>query len=337
MKIIKARNICPTTSKEPKGPQFEEITIDDNGTKVVEGEFHTLFISKQDRVLEEFQTEHGGDILTAVKEAVPEHKKYTLYIEQFGHNKNQLHKIMNELRQASEYDILELRIDSPGGYVSEGTMLFNTMSEVFNGRTITFLDSTGFSMGAVIFSLGDERIAYEDSSLMYHNYSTGYMGKGGEIKSYIDFEDKHFTDFFTDKIVNKGFMTTEEYNRMKDGKDFWMDSEEMAKRGICTAVVVGGYRLDNEAYLEYKAQEAPIDEWAVLKLKEAEAEVKAEQEAAQKIADAQLKRQEKIMKEAEKIIVAQEEAAQKKKDDAAKKKEEAAAKKKAAAAKKKGE
>ena len=312
MIITKARSTAKSVLSKHKHDD-EPIIIEQDGIKVIEGEFHTLFVSKEDRKLEEFQTEHNGEVLTAVKEMLPEHDKYTLYIESFGHSKNQLHKIMNELRQAKEYDVLELRIDSPGGYVSEGISLYNTMREVFSGRTTTFLDSTGYSMGAVIFSLGDERIAYEESSLMYHNYSTGYYGKGDEIKSYIDFEDRHFTQFFTDKIVKKGFLTAEEYREMSIGKDFWFDAVELAQRGIATHVVVDGYKLDAEAFLEYKKQDMSISEWAIVKVTEMAEEMKKKATEDQKKADADAKRMAKIMDKAQELIEIEEEEAEKKK------------------------
>jgi ATP-dependent protease ClpP protease subunit len=289
-------------------PHQQQHPQEDDGTKIIDGEFHTLFITKEEHRLEEFQTEYNGEVLTAIKESVPEHKKYTLYIEQFGHNKNQLHRIMHELRQADENDILELRIDSPGGYVTEGIMIYNTMREIFNGRTITYLDSAGYSMGAIIFSLGDERVAYDDSSLMYHNYSTGYMGKGGEIKSYIDFEDKHFTEFFINKVVNKGFMTEEEYNRMKDGHDFWLDSMELARRGIATHVIVDGYRLDAEAYIKFKEQSDNIATWASKTISDIEEQAIKEAEAAQAAAEKEEKRMNRIMKKAEKLIAEEDKA-----------------------------
>ena len=150
------------------------------------------------------------------------------------------------------------------------------MREIFNGRTITYNDAAGCSMGAMMFSLGDERVAYEDSSLMYHNYSTGYGGKGGELKSYVEYEDKHFDKFFSRKIISQGFLTEEEYADMKKGVDFWFDSYEMAKRGICTHVVVSGFKLDTEAFIDYHDQDLPIDKWASSKIMEMQAEVEEE-------------------------------------------------------------
>jgi len=255
---------------------------EDDETKIVESEFHTLFVSDEDPIHQEIPFSNDGQQFMALHEVAPQHKKYTLYIQEFAHEKNQLHKVLYELRKATEHDLLELRINSPGGLVSEGIILYNTMREVFTGRTITYNDSTGYSMGAMIFSLGDERICYEDSSLMYHNYSTEYWGKGSEIKSYVDYEDQHFDTFFRKKIISKGYLTEEEYIDMKKGVDFWLDSYEMAKRDICTHVIVSGFKLDSEAFIEYHDQDKPIDEWTIMKLMEMQKEEEEEKPVKKK-------------------------------------------------------
>lgn len=271
MFINQTRKTCRSIKVAGDSPDLSPFLLPqmpDDGTKIVEGEYHTLFVTDEDPILKDFKIQDDGEEFTAIREIVPKHKKYTLYVEAFGHQNSQLHKILHELRKAVEHDVLEIRIDSPGGFVSEGITVYNTMRELFNGRSVTYLDSTGFSMGAMLFSLGDQRITYEDSSLMYHNYSSGYYGKGQELKSYVDFEDKHFDDFFSKKIVSQGFLSAEEYAQMKIGKDFWFDSYEMAKRGISTHVIVSGFRLDNEAFIEYHDQDKSIDEWVVQKLTE---------------------------------------------------------------------
>jgi len=250
----------------------------DDGIKIVESEYHTLFVCDEDPVLKEFVAVDEGEEYPALREIVPKHKRYTLYIESFASDKNQLHKILYELRKATEHDVLEIRISSYGGSVDEGITLYNAMREIFTGRTVTYNDSVGYSMGGMLFSLGDERVTYEDSSLMYHTFSTGYFGKGGEVQSYIDYSSKHFERFFKHKIVDEGFITNEEYEEMKIGKDFWMDSYEMAKRGISTHVIVSGYKLDNEAFIEYHDQDKSIDEWVIDKLQEIANEELAEVE-----------------------------------------------------------
>jgi len=265
VKKSKKSNI-PTILKnedQSEAPQFIMQPQLDDGVKCIDGKSHTLFIKEADPEMKEFTAIDDGEEFLAVREIYPKHKEFTLYLGEFSHEENELHKILYNMRSGEAHDILNIRIDSPGGFVSEGITLYNTMREIFNGRTTTYLDSTGFSMGAMLFSLGDIRTVYEASSLMYHTYSAMSYGKSQELKSYIDFEDKHFDAFFTQKIVSKGFLTKDEYERMKIGQDFWFDSYEMAKRGICTHVIVSGYTLDAEAFIAYHDQEKNIDDWVI--------------------------------------------------------------------------
>jgi ATP-dependent protease ClpP protease subunit len=74
-------------------------------------------------------------------------------------------------------DETEIRIHSTGGYVSEGSQFYNLIKNKFNKRTTTILDSRGYSMGAIIFCMGDKRIVTPRSDIMFHDYSAGFAGK----------------------------------------------------------------------------------------------------------------------------------------------------------------
>ena len=41
-----------------------------------------------------------------------------------------------------------------------------------------------------------------------------------------------------------------EYERMKDGKDIWLNATEMCKRGIATHVMFGGQLITAEDFLK---------------------------------------------------------------------------------------
>jgi ATP-dependent protease ClpP protease subunit len=63
---------------------------------------------------------------------------------------------------------------------------------------------------------------------MFHNYSGGTFGKGGEMYDHIVSERK-----WSDKLVNKvysDFLTPEEIKSILDNKDIWMDGEEVKVR-----------------------------------------------------------------------------------------------------------
>jgi len=207
-------------------------------------EHHTLFIED---VMEE---------RIAVKDApnqfhiIPFHRLYRVFISAFSENKKGLHAVFHELRKADSNDRLELRINSDGGSVTEGLQFFNIILEKFSHNTTTFLDNHGYSMGALLFCMGHQRVIYPYSEIMFHNYSHGAWGKGGNVKSQVKHADRSMAVFFKDITVDQGFLSKKEFKEMVLGKDFWMDSKEMCKRGIATHVVICGEVITAKKFLK---------------------------------------------------------------------------------------
>jgi len=215
------------------------------GKKELSSEQHTLYT--------EIIPEHKQVINQekSIFKITPKHKQYRVYIGRFFELKKGLHAVFNELREAKEYDVLELMIDSGGGFVNEGMQFYNIMQEKFNGRTVAYLDNKGYSMGAMLFSMADKRVAYPYSDFMYHNYAGGAAGKGGEIKARLEHTSKKLEKFFHDIIVKKGFLTEEEYQQMLIGQDYWMGTKEHCKRGIATHVIYEGKEVTAKEYLKH--------------------------------------------------------------------------------------
>ncbi len=178
------------------------------------------------------------------------HKVYTIYIERFKELKRGLHSVLNELRTASPEDILEIRINSGGGFVNEGKQFYNLINEKFYNRTTAYLDNHGYSMGALLFCMAHKRVIYPYSDLMFHNYSSGIGGKGGEIVSRVEHTDKLIKEFFKMIIVKQGFLSEDEFEKMTIGQDYWMDAEELCQRKIATHVIFEGKEIKAKKYLK---------------------------------------------------------------------------------------
>jgi len=63
---------------------------------------------------------------------------------------------------------------------------------------------------------------------MFHNYSGGTIGKGGEMYDNIMYERKWSDKFM--RSVYSGFLTDDEIKSMLENKDIWMDPDEVFKR-----------------------------------------------------------------------------------------------------------
>lgn len=175
-------------------------------------------------------------------------QKYRLFLSSITSEGTSIHPMLDKLLESNKGDTLEVRIKSGGGSVDEGIRLISLFKEKFSGNVTTWLNNTGGSMASVIFIYGDKRVVDEQADIMFHNYSTLTIGKGGEIKDRLESVEQKVEEVFVGHALENGFLTQEELNRLKDGKDYYFDSAEMLKRGIATHISYKGEILTQEEY-----------------------------------------------------------------------------------------
>jgi hypothetical protein len=84
------------------------------------------------------------------------------------------------------------------------------------------------SAATMVFMCADQFEVTPHSVFMFHNYSGGAIGKGGEMIDQLLHERK-----WSERLMNevyKDFMTDEEIKSMLDNKDMWMDGEDVVIR-----------------------------------------------------------------------------------------------------------
>jgi ATP-dependent protease ClpP protease subunit len=233
-------------TKTPPMPFFNP--IDDDEELVHKSDFHTLFIEEVPGEKMSVQDENG-DFLEGIYTDADPFKIYKLYVGDFSEDSNQLHPFFNTLEKAEPDDCLELHIDSNGGSVNEGKLFFNALNN-FNKENVAAVLSSGYSMGALLFCMPDIRIVHEFSDLMFHDYSGVLYGKAGDMESSHKHNSSHLRNFFKRFTLDRGFLSKEEFDMLTIGKEFWMDTEEMCKRGIATHVKTRIGTISADAYLE---------------------------------------------------------------------------------------
>ena len=141
-----------------------------------------------------------------------------------------------------------MHIGSYGGAVSENVQLYNLINSMYSTRCTTYLNH-GYSAGAMTFMMGQERIIYKHSDIMFHFFSGGNYGKGSDMIASITHSVKSISSYY--KTVLKDYFTDEELELMvHHGKEFWMDSAMMMNKGIATSIIVDGKHLSSEEYFE---------------------------------------------------------------------------------------
>jgi ATP-dependent protease ClpP protease subunit len=131
------------------------------------------------------------------------------------------------IRNATENDIVKIHINSPGGNLFTAVQFMRVMGES-QARIIASVEGACMSAATMVFLSADGFEISEHSMFMFHNYSGGTIGKGGEMYDNIMYERK-WSDKFMRSIYD-GFLTDLEIKSMLENKDIWMEPEEVFKR-----------------------------------------------------------------------------------------------------------
>lgn len=135
--------------------------------------------------------------------------------------------MINVLKTADQHDTIFLYLNTPGGYLHTTIQIIAAMKQS-SANVVTCLEGEVCSAGTLIFLAGDRHIVNPHSSFMIHSYSHVIGGKGPEVSSRV----KH-SEILYEKISKSfysGFLTDQEIAGMLDGKDIWMDSDEVIRR-----------------------------------------------------------------------------------------------------------
>lgn len=131
------------------------------------------------------------------------------------------------IRNAGENDVIRLHINSAGGDLSTAIQ-FNRVIQESQAQICASAEGYCMSAATMIFLAANMFEISDHCFFMFHNYSGGTFGKGGEMYDHIVSERK-----WSDKLVNKvyaDFLTTAEIKSILDNKDIWMDGEEVKVR-----------------------------------------------------------------------------------------------------------
>ena len=131
------------------------------------------------------------------------------------------------IRSAGPNDVLKFYINSPGGDLFTAIQFMRVLDES-EANIVVSVEGACMSAATLIFLCGESFEVSEHSMFMFHNYSSGVQGKGGEMYDRLAHEkvwsEKLLRDVYSD------FLTEKEITSVLDNKDIWMDGEEVIKR-----------------------------------------------------------------------------------------------------------
>ena len=158
--------------------------------------------------------------------AKPVSMLYSFYLNAVE-SPEQYHDWFEAIRMAGENDIVRIHINSPGGNLNTTIQLMRAIQDS-EATVITSVEGECMSAATLIFLTGDMAEISPHSMFMFHNYSGGTIGKGGEMLDQLQYQHDWSNKLFRE--VYEAFLTEEEIDDMIKGKDLWMTGDEVTER-----------------------------------------------------------------------------------------------------------
>lgn len=152
--------------------------------------------------------------------------QYVLNIDEEIESPSMYRQAFSVFQKATEQDVIIIRINSPGGFVSTAVQMINMIQ---NCRALCIAELyLAYSAASAIALACDEIRVMKYSSMMVHNITLGLYGKVNEIASHGNFINDWGSNFLR-KVYN-GFLTKGEIDSVLSGMDLWFKEEEIKKR-----------------------------------------------------------------------------------------------------------
>lgn len=131
------------------------------------------------------------------------------------------------IRHAGENDVIKIYINSYGGDLFTAIQFMRVLTETPATVSVS-VEGACMSAATIIFLSGHIFEVSEHSMFMFHNYSGGTFGKGGEMLDQLQHEREWSSKLLYQ--VYSDFLTDKEIQSMLDNKDLWMDGDQIVER-----------------------------------------------------------------------------------------------------------
>lgn len=131
------------------------------------------------------------------------------------------------IRNASENDIVVLHINSPGGDLLTAIQFMRVMAET-KCHIVASVEGMCMSAATLIFLSAKSWEISNHSMFMFHNYTSGLFGKGGEMHDQIQYERKWSEKLWHD--IYADFLSPYEIKDILANKDIWLFGDDVTKR-----------------------------------------------------------------------------------------------------------
>jgi ATP-dependent protease ClpP protease subunit len=156
--------------------------------------------------------------------------------------------ILNNLRNIPNDSLLELRINSPGGWVDYGMPMIHILKNDMQERSLGVIDGVAYSMAALIFRACSVRAVYPTSNMLLHTVSSSMEGKVPDVLEHainsLDSAKYIMKSLFEDNFKER------ELDNILAGREYYLSAFDMLKRGIANYIIIDGEFIKRKDYLK---------------------------------------------------------------------------------------
>lgn len=154
-------------------------------------------------------------------------RQYTVTIDEPFVAPSYYRAVVSMLMQATEDDTVIFLINSPGGQLN-GLLALVEAVKMTDARTMAVLIGECASAASMFALHCDTVFVSENATMLCHNISYGTGGKGSDILSHVQHVSKT-----SEKLLRKTyehFLTAKEIDEMINGREIYLDSDEIKDR-----------------------------------------------------------------------------------------------------------
>jgi ATP-dependent protease ClpP protease subunit len=135
--------------------------------------------------------------------------------------------VVNKILELSELDCVEFHINSPGGDLSGLVALLHGINAT-EAETVAVIQGECHSAASILALSCDSVQVGPFANMLCHSIRYGLTGKGADIRSQVNHTNAYAEMIF--RNAYEYFLSEEEINDVLDGKELWLDFDEINER-----------------------------------------------------------------------------------------------------------
>lgn len=154
---------------------------------------------------------------------------------------------INACEEANDDDLITVHINSFGGNLETALQIHDKLLAT-KATVHIHIEGACCSGASIIAMAGHRHFVAPNAYMMIHSWSGGVGGKFGNVIENAEFQKKWFRSVML--RCYKGFLSLREITSVLDGKDIWLDSEDVNKRYDKILTVRGEQASLNKARID---------------------------------------------------------------------------------------